>query len=141
MGLFHQQLIKSNIQKYQHQKSVLWKIHNKLKVISSHYLVDLLPNNATRKSTVLLRYPILIKNRTIRDKFYHQAKDCGVSIMYARPLNEISGLVELLDNQTSFPHASGFSDYLVTLPTHEHVDEKLLDEIVSKLKRVLASPN
>jgi len=140
MGLLCQRLIKSNIQKYQELKSFSWEIHNKLKSISSQYLFDLLPNSATEENTVLLRYPILIKNRVIRDKFYQQTKNYGVSILYPRPLYEISGLEKILDNQSSFPQASKFSDYLVTLPTHEHVDEKLLDEIISKLKQALASP-
>lgn len=137
MDLYHRRLIKSNIQKYQLQNSFSWKIHNKLKKISSQYLVDLLPDNATEENTVLLRYPILIRNRAIRDKFYHQTKDYGVSILYPRPLNEISGLKKILDRQSSFPHASEFSNYLVTLPTHEHVDEKLIDKIIAKLKQVL----
>ncbi len=140
MGSFHQQLIKSNIKKYKCQKSVLMEIHNKLKAIAGPNLVDLFPHNSIGGSTVLLRYPILIKDRTIRDKFYHQAKDYGVSILYSRPLNEISGLKEILDSQSSFPQASRFSDYLVTLPTHEHVDEKLVNNIMSKLKKALDSP-
>jgi len=132
MGTFHQQLIKSNIQKYKHQKSVLWEIHNKLKTISSPFLIDLWPGNPIGDNTVLLRYPILIKNRTIRDNFFRRAKNYGVSILYARPLNEISGLEKILENQSSFPHASEFSNYLVTLPTHEHVDEKLIDKIMEQ---------
>ena len=139
MGLFPQRLIKSNIQKYQHQKSIPWEIHIRLKTISSQYLVDLLPDSATEENTVLLRYPILIKNRTIRDKFYRQTKNYGVSILYPRPLYEISGLEKILDNQSSFPHASEFSNYLVTLPTHEHVDEKIIDIIIVKLKQALDS--
>ena len=53
MGLSSQRLIKSNIQNYQHQKSFSWEIHNKLKTISSQYLVDLLPDSATEENTVL----------------------------------------------------------------------------------------
>jgi len=141
MGPLHRRLIKSNIQKYQHQKSVLWEIHNKLKIISSHYLVDLLPENATEKNSVLLRYPILIKNKTIRDKFYLLTKDYGVSTLYTRPLNEISGLEKILGNQSLFPNASEFADFLVTLPTHEHVDERLIDKILAQLKQVLNQTN
>ena len=141
MGSFYRRLISPNIQKYQHQKSFLWEIHNKLKLISSHYLVDLLPENATEENSVLLRYPILIKNKTIRDKFYLLTKDYGVSTLYTRPLNEISGLEKILENQSSFPNASEFSDFLVTLPTHENVDEKLIDKILAKLKQVLDQTN
>jgi len=132
----YRRLIKSNIRKYQHQNSCSWEIHNKLKTISSQILVDLLPDNATEENTVLLRYPILIKNRSIRDKFFRQTKDYGVSIFYPRPLNEISGLEGILDSQ-SFPRANEFSDHLVTLPTHEHVDEKLIDNILAVLKKEL----
>ena len=111
-----------------------WEIHNKLKTISSQNLVDLLPDNATEENTVLLRYPILIKNRSIRDKFFRQTKEYGVSILYPRPLNEISGLEGILDSQ-SFPCANEFSDHLVTLPTHEHVDKKLIYNILAVLKK------
>jgi len=137
MGLSSQRLIKSNIQKYQRQNSSAWEIHKRLKTISSQYLVDLLPVSATEENTVLLRYPILIKNRIIRDKFYRQTKNYGVSILYPRPLYEIPGLKKLLENQSSFPHASEFADYLVTLPTHDHVDDNLIDKIITKLRQVL----
>jgi len=48
-------------------------------------------------------------------------------------------LEKILENQSSFPHASEFSNYLVTLPTHEHVDEKLIDKIIAELEQALDS--
>jgi dTDP-4-amino-4,6-dideoxygalactose transaminase len=136
MDSLHRGLIKSNIRKYQHQNSCSWKIHKKLATISNRYLIDLLPDESTEYSSVLLRYPILIRDTAIKDEFLRQTKDFGVSVFYPRPLNEIPGLEGILQSQ-AFPNASEFADYLVTLPTHEHVDDELIDRIMDILKQVL----
>jgi dTDP-4-amino-4,6-dideoxygalactose transaminase len=136
MDSLHRGLIKSNIRKYQHQNSCSWRIHKKLATISNRYLIDLLPDESTEYSSVLLRYPILIRDTAIKDEFLRQTKDFGVSVFYPRPLNEIPGLEGILQSQ-AFPNASEFADYLVTLPTHEHVDDELIDRIMDILKQVL----
>ncbi len=138
MSSLYARLIKSNIAKTRNQKVICWYIHEKLIQISDQRMIDLFPVNVYKGKTFLLRYPILIKNKSIRDKFFQLTKNYGVSILYQRPLNEISGMEKIIDQKPHYPCASTFSDHLVTLPTHEDVDEKLIDHLIVTLKSVLA---
>ena len=137
MSNLYARLINSNIDKSKAHKVICWYMHEKLNRISDQRLIDLFPKNASKENTALLRYPILITKKSIRDHFYQLTKDYGVSILYQRPLNEISGVEKIIDMKSNYPCASTFSDHLVTLPTHEDVDEKLVDYLIDTLRSVL----
>ncbi|MCP3689863.1 MAG: hypothetical protein GY784_15770 [Gammaproteobacteria bacterium] len=112
-------------------------IHKKLASISNHILLDLLADTTEANNTLMLRYPILIKDRLVRDNFLEKAKNYGVSALYQRPLTQIAGLEEILDHTIDYPNASQFADHLVTLPTHEDIGNKLLSKVFSILEECL----
>ena len=84
-----------------------------------------------------MRYPILIKDKKARDRFYEQTKDYGTSLLYQSPLNQISGLENILDQDTVYPNANNFANHLVTLPCHEDIDKAVVDLITHKLHSLL----
>ena len=96
-------------------------------------MVNLVARELDNSPVYLLRYPILIKDKKIRNQFYEQTRDYGTSLLYQRPLNQISGLENILDQEPVYPNANDFADHLVTLPCHEDIDNTVVDLIVSKL--------
>ena len=133
MNAFYTDLIKHNVDKFRLQKNALQYLHKKITNISHPLLVDLVAKELDGNPDYLLRYPILIKDKKIRDQFYEQTRDYGSSLLYQRPLNQIEGLENILDQEAAYPNASAFADHLVTLPCHEDIDNTVVDSIVSKL--------
>ncbi len=140
MNHFHIKLIERNMSKLNNQH-LISLIHKKLALISNHILLDLLPDSTDANNALMLRYPILIKDKLVRDKFLEKAKNYGVSALYQRPLNQIAGLEEILDHTLHYPNANQFAEHLVTLPTHEDVDSNLLNMIFLILEECLNNSN
>jgi dTDP-4-amino-4,6-dideoxygalactose transaminase len=137
MGDFEIKLIGPNIRKYQSTESVIPYLHCQLSQVTHALLINLVANAQDEMPTKLLRYPILIKDRHIRDQFCARTRDLGVSILYPKPLNQLEGLNSILNSETVYPNASDFSDHLVTLPCHEDITEAVVDQIIVELKQVL----
>lgn len=83
-----------------------------------------------KDSIPYLRFPILLKSRTVRNRFYQLAtiKGLGVSHMYPTPINEINEISCQFDGK-QFPVAKKIADTLLTIPTHQFVTEKAKEEI------------
>ena len=138
MNGYYLSLLENNIEKYISLKTNFEIIHQKLQSISNPKVIDLLPMRSDYEGIALLRYPLLITDKAIRDKFYEETANLGVSTLYKRPLNEIKGLEHLLCSQRIYPNASNFADHLVTLPTHENAREPVIKKIFNKLKIILS---
>jgi len=132
-------LLEANINQYNASFNASVMIHQKLASISDERVIDLFPADELQENMMLLRYPVLITDKTIRDTFADATPSLGVSTLYQRPLSEIKGLEKVLDPDAFYPNASNFADHLVTLPTHEDVDEELVDTIIFHLQKALSS--
>lgn len=137
MSTYCAELIEHNINKFRSQTNVLHYLHKRLTNISHPLLINLVVEESDNAPEYLLRYPILIKNKRIRDRFYEQSQGYGTSILYQCPLNHIRGLENILDQTTVYVNANNFADHLVTLPCHEDIDSAVVDLIVDKLRSVL----
>ena len=133
MNSFYTELIKHNIERFRLQSNTLEYLHKRIASISHPLLINLVSRELGHGPGNLLRYPILIKDRKIRNRFYAQTRDYGTSLLYQRPLNQINGLENILDQEPVYPNANNFADHLVTLPCHEDIDNTVVDLIVSKL--------
>lgn len=83
------------------------------------------------ESTILLRFPLILKSKEKRDLILIElmAKGLGATGMYPVPLNEQSGVPGHLFSRSDFPNAKHHSGRIVTLPLHEYVNEKDVNEI------------
>jgi len=81
-----------------------------------------------------LRYPLLCKQE-LREPLYKELlrKGLGPSRMYRAVLPEIPGLESLLSGQGIFPAAASFAERLLTLPTHQRVNQVDIDEMCQVL--------
>jgi dTDP-4-amino-4,6-dideoxygalactose transaminase len=133
MSPYYTGLIKHNVDKFRSQKNALPYLDIKITSISHPLLINLVEEERDNDRGYLLRYPILIKDKKVRDQFYEQTRDYGTSLLYQRPLNQIDGLQNILNQATVYPNASKFADHLVTLPCHEDIDKAVIDLIIDKL--------
>ena len=85
------------------------------------------------EDSILLRYPILVKNKQLRDKIYGELhrSGLGVSKMYPEALHLIEGVSPLVRYDKDLAHAEEFSRSILTLPTHQRVSGKDLEKIES----------
>jgi len=137
MSSFYTELIKHNVDRFRLQRNALQYLHKRITNISHPLLINLVAKELDGNPDYLLRYPILIKDKKIRDQFYEQTKDYGSSLLYQRLLNQIEGLENILGQEAVYPNASDFADHLVTLPCHEDIDNAVIDLIVTELCSVL----
>lgn len=137
MSAYYAELINTNIDRFQAQQNALLYLHKSVKSILHPLMINVVSEELDDKPEYLLRYPILIKDKKRRDLFYEQTRNYGTSILYRRPLHQISGLEKILDQATVYPNACNFADHLVTLPCHEDIDNSVVDIIVDKLRSVL----
>jgi dTDP-4-amino-4,6-dideoxygalactose transaminase len=137
MSPYYTGLLKHNIDKFRSQTKTLQYLHKRITNITHPLLIKLVVGEQYNDPGYLLRYPILIKNKKTRDRFFEQTQDYGTSILYQRPLSQISGLENILDQDTVYPNASQFADHLVTLPCHEDIDNIVVDLIIDKLHSAL----
>ena len=137
MSSFYAELIKHNVDSFRLQTDALEYLHERITSISHPLLINLVARKLDNSPEYLLRYPILIKDKRVRDQFYEQTRSFGTSLLYQRPLNQIGGLENILEQEPVYPNANNFADHLVTLPCHEGIDNTVVDLIVSKLCLVL----
>lgn len=124
-------LLKPNIENYQASgKQAQQRLSEKLSQIDSDGFLDLTVVCGA-ENTKLIRYPILVKNQGQRDSLFNKLsrKGLGATKMYKTPLSEIKGLEHILSGQGLFPNAKVFSQTLLTLPVHEHVEQDHVQKI------------
>lgn len=138
MNSYYFSLLEKNIEEYNARTTNHELIHQNLLNISHHKIVDLFPATANDKNIALLRYPMLITDKEIRDRFFDRTKNLGVSKMYRCPLNEIRGLEYILKSQNHYPNAKNFANNLVTLPTHQDIQSSVINKIFYHIKRILS---
>lgn len=113
-------------------------IYDALQALSPASFIDLAAL-AGAKNPRLLRYPVLLPSKDIRDRVLKRAKEegLGVSIMYGKPLFDFEFFSELhLQQKTSTDLvAANFANRLITLPTHCRVNKK----IAARLANLIAS--
>ena len=82
-----------------------------------------------------LRFPVIMKDKSLQKKISAISKDrgLGISCMYPSPLNEIEEIKEHFTNR-AFPSAKMVSEQLITLPTHHFVLEKDIKRAVQLLR-------
>ena len=80
-----------------------------------------------------LRYPLLLKDRKMRDGLLEllMSHGTGAALFYPCPLNELPGLKGILKDGSVYPNAKKLSDSLITLPVHSGVTDKLRNRIRS----------
>lgn len=131
------QLLSSNIDAYPTRLNCQNKYTEILKDCNNTLLIDLPSKLKHDMSQPLLRYPILVKDFSLRDRLYEKLKPYGASLMYKKSLNEIDRVKELIKPQSdTYKNASNFAKQLLTLPTHEGVDNKTIQAIERILKEV-----
>jgi perosamine synthetase len=84
-----------------------------------------------------LRYPLLIKDKEMRDSVLNSlmSRGTGAALFYPCPLNDLPGLKEILQDETVYPNAGKLSDALITLPVHSGVTKKIREKILSILSK------
>lgn len=91
-----------------------------------------------REGDWLLRYPLLLRNRAVRELALLQLNDAGLgaSAMYAMPLESIPGVRAFTAVTATTTGATSFADRLLTLPLHADVEERDVRSMCEILSRV-----
>lgn len=109
-------------------------IYDALHRLSPANLVDLSALTG-KKNPRLLRYPVLLPSKDIRDRVLKRAKEegLGVSIMYGKPLVDFEFFSELHPQQKTSTDlvAANFANRLITLPTHCRVNKKIATRLAT----------
>lgn len=84
-----------------------------------------------------LRYPLLVKDREMREEFLNlmMSQGTGAALFYPCPLNELPGLKEVLQDETIYPNARRLSDTLITLPVHSGLTDRIREKIITIIAR------
>lgn len=137
MADFTKSLLYSNLSSYRARNSCQKRYNEFFQEFDSEKIIDL-PSTLTHDmSQPLLRYPILIKDVSLREQIYQELKFCGASLMYKLPLHEINNVNRLIKPANyKYPNATEFSHQLLTLPTHEAVDDSTLQTIRSTVNKI-----
>ena len=137
MSPFYRDLINANVEEFRSRPNILQYIEKKISCVSNPLLVDLVAQELDGNPLYLLRYPILITDNETRNRIYENTRAYGSSILYRTPLNQISGLHNILDRDIAYPNAIDFANHLITLPCHEDIDCNVIDHIFDGLHSAL----
>lgn len=94
-----------------------------------------LPLQCNADRSTLLRYPVLLPNKKLKDQFVQSWAYLGVSEMYPSVLYEIKGL-DWLSKVNSVGNAISFAQRVVTLPCHSGVSESNAAKILNGLAKL-----
>ncbi|GFE85454.1 hypothetical protein GCM10011488_04080 [Steroidobacter agaridevorans] len=88
-------------------------------------VIDLPQTHGVPSDYALLRYPILMRSKVLRDAAYARLRQAGLgaSIMYAQAMPDIEHVGPLVTVQSDVARARDFAGRLLTLPVHEDVDD------------------
>lgn len=84
------------------------------------------PGEEVTGENALLRFPVVLKEKEMRDRVLSMLKGAGsgAAESYPVPLNELPGARDHIANRHShFPHAKKISERMITLPLHEYVTD------------------
>lgn len=107
-----------------------------LKGYDGSMISDLSAISGNRVELPLLRYPVLVRDQSLRNRLFDTLSRVGLgcSKMYPRPLPEIEGIANSLGEQGEFPQARRFANRLLTLPCHSGVGRDDVDDIKNYLQ-------
>jgi dTDP-4-amino-4,6-dideoxygalactose transaminase len=96
------------------------------------------PSGGVPSGDWLLRYPLLLRSRAVRELALLQLNDAGLgaSAMYAMPLESIPGVRAFTAVAATTTGATAFADRLLTLPLHADVEERDVRSMCEILGRV-----
>ena len=133
-------ILASNIIAYQQRtrQAEQW-ISHMLAESQCEGILDLPAQFSGRAGLPLLRYPVLLRDKALRDRLDYALLQAGIgcSKMYTRPLPEIEGLENMFNDVAHYPEAGAFSDRLLSLPCHEGVTIRHVDRIKSVIQTVV----
>lgn len=89
----------------------------------------------TEDSPALLRLPLLMASRTMRDSIYSPSREkgMGTSTMYPTAVNKIEEIKTLFPG-SSFPSAEKVAGTILTLPTHQYLSATDKKDIAGFIK-------
>jgi len=92
----------------------------------------------------LLRYPILILDKKLKQTIYQKLIDLGLgaSLMYQTILPEVKDIEELMfETIEDYPNAKALADGLITLPMHQDIKLKHIKRMEKIILTTLATSN
>lgn len=128
----------ANITAYRSARNVAEIYREKLMESQPAGILDLALRTDHNPRELLLRYPLLLDNKQMRDSIDQGLISIGSSKMYQRPLVEIEGVPDSIKEASDkYPNARSFADRLLTLPTHQGVTETHITRIIATLTSYL----
>lgn len=132
----HRQRLPANVRRYVSRSlDVQAKWREAIARAGRSDVIDLPLTHGVSADYALLRYPILASTKAQRDEVYARLRHAGLgaSTMYAQALPNIEHVGTLVTVQNDVPRARDFADRLLTLPTHEDVDDATIRRTVQLL--------
>lgn len=101
------------------------------------WLQTIYPKNQLSNIYPLIRYPVLIKNNSLREMVLKSSHKHGLGIMPSYP-DSIDGIqeLEIVNNGQTFPGAKECSGKLVTFPVHSYVTRQDRQGILNCLENI-----
>jgi len=124
-----------------HRRELQVRLRDRLAGISSSVLLDDPWRTHGTEHDWLLRYPLLMASRELRDAACMRlnAAGLGASPMYGRALDAFEGVGPVLSSRGASTHAGAFADRLLTVPLHADMRPEDVDAVLAIL-RGLESP-
>ena len=94
----------------------------------------------SRDDIALIRFPILFREAALRDRVLSalERRGLGASGSFPVPLNELSGAaIHFSLNPRNYPHAKEISQKILTLPLHEFVGRREVEEIRTTINNTI----
>jgi dTDP-4-amino-4,6-dideoxygalactose transaminase len=132
----HRQRLPANVRRYVSRRlDVQAKWREAIARGGKSHIVDLPLTHGVPADYALLRYPILAGSKALRDEIHARLRQAGLgaSTMYAQALPDIERVGPLVTVQSDLAHARDFAARLLTLPTHEDVDDATIERTASLL--------
>lgn len=129
--------INANIKCFQDHENKSCAIKQQLETVGLKQIIDL--PSAVQHDFIqpLLRYPLLVEDKKLRDGLHQALTSFGSSIMYQKPLYKINGISDALEKyQGNCANAENFADCLITLPTYDNISDEILDEIFVRIRKI-----
>lgn len=129
---FIKEQINVNYQKYVNIQSLRNAFDDIFAQLSPNKFISLPTYTNLPISNPLLRYPVLILDKTIKEEIYNklQEKGLGVSKMYKETLPNISGVEKsMLGSMQPCPNAEELASNLITLPIHDGINKTHVEKI------------
>lgn len=133
-------LLTINYSVYKSKKLVNRKIQAMLQRINAPLIIDLPGVCNVDLAGPLLRYPILITDKKVRNQLLSclNQHGLGASSMYADILPNIEGIdSNLFTEKNEYLSAKDFANHLITFPTHSDVKDSHIKKIESILLKLI----